>query len=58
MEMPTKKKPFIKIDGISYGFDYYSLFDNIYRALQKAIFQLKPDYVNTWNERQKQNRKF
>lgn len=52
MEMPTKKKPFIKIDGIAYGFDYYSLFDNIYRALQKEIFRLKPEYVDTWSKRQ------
>lgn len=52
MELPTKKKPFIKIDGISYGFDYYSLFDNIYRALQKEIFRLKPEYVDTWSKRQ------
>lgn len=52
MEMPTKKKPFIKIDGISYGFDYNSLFDNIYRALQKKIFRQKPEYVDTWNKRQ------
>lgn len=52
MELPTKKKPFIKIDGISYGFDYYSLFDNFYRALQKEIFRLKPTYVDTWSKRQ------
>jgi hypothetical protein len=52
MELPTKKKPFIKINGISYGFDYYSLFDNIYRALQKEIFRLKPEYVDTWSKRQ------
>ncbi|CVK21860.1 YecA family protein [Sporomusa sphaeroides] len=52
MELPTKKKPFIKIDGISYGFDYYSLFDNFYRALQKAIFRLKPEYVDKWSKRQ------
>ena len=50
MEMPTKKKPFIKIDGIAYGFDYYSLFDNIYRALQKEIFRIKPEYVDTWSK--------
>ena len=50
MEMPTKKKPFIKIDGIAYGFDYYSLFDNIYRTLQKEIFRLKPEYIDTWNK--------
>jgi len=52
MELPTKRKPFIKIDGISYGFDYYSLFDNFYRALQKEIFRLKPEYVDTWSKRQ------
>ncbi|MBC8014868.1 MAG: hypothetical protein H7X79_03880, partial [Sporomusaceae bacterium] len=52
MELPIKKKPFIKIDGISYGFDYYSLFDNFYRALQKEIFRLKPKYVDTWSKRQ------
>ena len=52
MELPTKKKPFIKIDGVSYGFEYYSLFDNIYRVLQKEIFRLKPKYVDTWNKRQ------
>lgn len=52
MELPTKRKPFIKIDGVSYGFDYYSLFDNIYRALQKEISRLKPDYADTWNKRQ------
>ena len=52
MELPTKKRPFIKIDGIFYAFDYFSLFDNIYRALQKAIFRLKPEYVDTWNKRQ------
>ncbi|HPT86308.1 MAG TPA: SEC-C domain-containing protein [Bacillota bacterium] len=52
VELPTKKKPFIKIGGISYGFDYYSLFDNIYRAIQKEIFRLRPEYVDTWNKRQ------
>ncbi len=52
MEMPTKRKPFIKIDGIAYAFDYYSLFDNIYRALQKEIFRLKPEYIDTWSKRQ------
>jgi len=52
MELPTKKKPFIKIDGTSYGFDYYSLFDNFYRALQKEIFRLKPEYGDTWSKRQ------
>ena len=52
MELPTKKKPFIKIDGTVYGFDYYSLFDNFYRALQKTIFHLKPEYIDTWSRYQ------
>ncbi len=52
MELPTKKKPFIKINGISYAFDYYSLFDNIYRALQKEVFRQKPGYVDVWNRLQ------
>lgn len=52
MEMPTKKKPFIKINGTAYGFDYYTLFDNFYRAIQKEIFTLKPEYIDTWSKRQ------
>jgi hypothetical protein len=52
MALPTKRKPFIKINGVSYGFDYYSLFDNIYRSLQKEIFRLKPGYVDKWSKRQ------
>ena len=53
MELPTKKKPFIRIKETTYAFDYFSLFDNIYRALQKAISRLKPEYSDTWNKRQK-----
>ena len=52
IELPIKRKPFIKIDGISYVFDYYSLFDNFYRAIQKVVFWLKPDYVDTWSKHQ------
>ncbi len=28
------------------------MFDNIYRALQKEIFRLKPEYVDEWSKRQ------
>lgn len=52
MELPTKRKPFIKIDGVSYGFDYYSIFDGFYRTLQKEVFLQKPEYVEIWNQRQ------
>lgn len=49
IDLPVKKKPFIKINGLSYCFDYYNLFDNIYRIMQKTIKELKPTYVNDWS---------
>lgn len=48
-DLPVHKKPFVKIENISYCFDYYSLFDNIYRVMQKTIRELKPSYVNDWS---------
>lgn len=53
-ELPVAKKPFIRIDGISYAFLYYTLFDNIYRNIQKGIMQQKPEYLETWKEKQTQ----
>lgn len=49
IDLPVHKKPFIKIENTSYCFDYYSLFDNIYRVMQKTIRELKPSYVNDWS---------
>lgn len=49
IDLPIQKKPFINVNGIRYCFDYYSLFDNIYRVLQKTIKELEPTYVNTWS---------
>lgn len=49
IDLPVHKKPFIEIGGISYCFDYYCLFDNIYRVMQKTIRELKPSYVNDWS---------
>jgi hypothetical protein len=48
-DLPVHKKPFIRIENTSYCFDYYSLFDNIYRVMQKTIRELKPSYVNDWS---------
>lgn len=50
---PTMKRPFIRLDGRAYCFDVVSLFDNLYRVLQRVIFRLDPDYRTAWNERQK-----
>lgn len=49
MNLPVQKKPFIKIKEISYCFDYYNFFDNIYRVIQKTIKDLKPSYVTEWS---------
>lgn len=54
VEFPVTKKPFIKIDGTSYAFLYYALFDNIYRNIQKGIMQRKPQYLEEWKEKQTQ----
>lgn len=50
---PTMKRPFVRLNGRAYCFDVISLFDNLYRVLQRVIFRLDPDYRTTWNERQK-----
>lgn len=49
---PVRKRPFIRLDGRTYCFDMFALFDNFYRVLQRAIFRLAPDYKQVWNERQ------
>lgn len=44
IDLPIFKRPFIKIDGVSYCFDYYSFMDNFYRVLQKTITRIDPSY--------------
>ena len=46
---PVFKRPFIRLGDRYYCFDLYSLFDNIYRVMQRIILRLKPDYQETWN---------
>lgn len=52
VELPVMRKPFIKINGIAYAFLYYALFDNIYRNIQKSVTQLKPEYKESWKNKQ------
>ena len=47
--LPIQKRPFIKINSVSYCFDYYNLFDNIYRCIQKSVCEHRPEYVNQWS---------
>lgn len=50
---PTMLRPFIRLQGRALCFDMWSLFDNIYRALQRIVCRLEPSYKETWNVRQK-----
>lgn len=45
IDLPIHKRPFIYIEKDYYCFDYYSLFDNIYRVLQKLL--RKKSKINT-----------
>lgn len=53
-KLPIEERPFICIEDRIYCFDYYSLFDDLYRVVQRLIFRLKPEYKNEWNEKQNQ----
>lgn len=48
VDLPVMKKPFIEINGVTYAFLYYALFDNIYRIIQKEIMKIKPQYADKW----------
>ena len=50
--LPINRKPFIELNGRSFCFSYYSLFDNFYRIIQKEIMRLRPAYKEEWNRRQ------
>lgn len=52
--LPIEERPFICVEDKIYCFDYYSLFDNLYRIIQRLVTRLKPEYKNEWNEKQKQ----
>ncbi len=46
---PVFKRPFIRLGDRYCCFDLYSLFDNLYRVMQRIILRRKPDYQETWN---------
>jgi hypothetical protein len=49
---PVFRYPFIRIGGRYFCFDIYSLFDNLYRVIQRIIIGKRPDYAQTWNNKQ------
>lgn len=52
VELPVMRKPFIKVNGKTYAFLYYALFDNIYRIIQKNILSRNPGYLESWKQYQ------
>lgn len=51
---PVFKRPFIKLDDRHYCFDLYSLFDHIYRVIERTVMRMKPQYREEWNQKQKE----
>ncbi|EGB1113406.1 hypothetical protein H6Y91_000599 [Listeria monocytogenes] len=52
---PIQKKPFIEIEDSFYCFAYYNLFDNIYRILQKLLFETNISNKDAWEQTQKES---
>ncbi|NOS77661.1 MAG: preprotein translocase subunit SecA [Nitrospira sp.] len=53
-EWPINKRPFLKLNGRHYCFDNFSLFDNVYRVLQRIIIKKKPEYEVSWKDKQQE----
>jgi hypothetical protein len=51
---PVFRYPFIKLNGHFYCFEPYSLFDNLYRIIQRIITNNRPEYGQVWNDKQKE----
>lgn len=47
------RRPFIRLNGSTYCFDIFSLFDNVYRVLRRIVVELEPAYKEPWNDGQK-----
>lgn len=51
---PLRQRPFLKIQGRYYCFDYQPLVDGAYRFFQKNLTNALPEYAETWKERQQE----
>ncbi len=50
---PRSRRPFLSIDGSYYCFDVHTLFDHIYRVLQRTVLTREPEYRLAWSDAQK-----
>jgi hypothetical protein len=51
-QLPVHKRPFLHVAGKTYCFDQISLFEGLYRVIERLVKRLKPDYRGAWNEAQ------
>lgn len=50
IDLPVQKKPFLKYKDKFYCFDYYLVFDYVYRDIQKSVTRLNSSYK--WSDKQ------
>ena len=53
-QLPIQEKPFIQLEGRFYCFDYYSLVDNFYWSVKKALIRSGKETHEQWNMLQAQ----
>ncbi len=51
---PRTRRPFLKVKGGYYCFDLHTLFDHIYRVLERTVRAKESGYAQMWNKRQKE----
>lgn len=54
VSLPVQRKPFIKLNGKYYCFDYYTLMDNFYRVIHQTLIGCDADYEQIWQVKQKE----
>ncbi|WP_270356023.1 SEC-C domain-containing protein [Adlercreutzia equolifaciens] len=54
VSLPVRRKPFIRLNGNSYCFDYYTLMDNFYRVIRETLIECDADYEQIWQIKQKE----
>jgi len=50
--LPVMRRPFIRVGGKSYCFDYYTLMDNFYRSVYWSLCNDDDTLKNAWNKSQ------
>lgn len=49
-KVPVSEKPFLKYQDKYYCFEIQSLYDNLYRNIERIILEENPSYQNKWNK--------